>query len=341
MNEFIKLAALEMENSRDVIKTASVIRLLKNKLLSLFDSEKAGKISKMLDTTSTIKPKLVETYKLIKKVENAINDLDIDDYNATIEELKTKVNELDKTISGLNVFLPDLEEKEEGKEDNKEPIKKEKKEDSPKEEEAKKESTEDKTLSKPEREPPPYVSPGTKREREEKYPIGKESYDDVHTLSELKITANDIILPTDTEMVFKSSWAYIVRPPSDPVESKYLLLEQDKVTLDMIKQTFYNKIPYMDIERITGRELNAVDHPRFGKKGKQKPGLLEVIIKSDKYQLPSPADNWHMLMVFYLVDARKAVNDPFKFKLYRQYVVNATDDTTGKTYVGKEKKVKK
>ena len=94
MNNIIKLASIELNKSNDVIKTAGVLRMLKNRFLSLFDPEMSKDVNQMLETTNNIKPLLTETYKIIKKIEEAINDLDVRDYNANIEALKTKLNGL-------------------------------------------------------------------------------------------------------------------------------------------------------------------------------------------------------------------------------------------------------
>ena len=321
MNNLIKLASIELDKPDDIVRTAGILRMLKNKFLSMFDNERAEKVNNMLDTTTNIKPLLTQTYRTIKKIENAINDLDLDDYNANINLLKQNLNELNEAIKNANEILPKGEDK------NIEEVK-QKEEKLPA---AKSITVEEK---KPERKDGAGVNLlNYKRERTE-LPDGAVIYKGIKTLSELGVTSKDILSNTEVGRQFKSSWAHTVRPKTDE-ESQKLNEDQSKLSEDDIAKIFYSKIPEMQITQLKGREINSIDDPRFGKKGTPKPGYMEVVVVSPVLQLPAPINFWKIKMKFFLIDKRAKADDPLKFKIYRQYVIAAIDDSRDETYLGK------
>ncbi len=119
MNELIKTAA--NNDYKNLIKTAGILRMLKNKIKSMFDADSALKAEELVKKTEKIKPLLADTYRLIKKIENAINDFEIEEYETNIILLKEKVNTLN---TELNKVSESTENQEEAKETI--PIKKDK-----------------------------------------------------------------------------------------------------------------------------------------------------------------------------------------------------------------------
>jgi len=175
---------------------------------------------------------------------------------------------------------------------------------------------------------------GIKRIREKELPKGAEIYQGKSTLSELGITKNDIKINKNIKQFF-SSWAFMFRPSSEEFEDLKLLEEQKSLSIDEIYRLFYDKIPEMKIARVIPREQSALDDPQFGPKGTKKPGYMEIVVESALTQLIAPLDKWKLKMVFYLVDNRKNESDPLKYTLYRQYVVAAFNEETGKSFIAK------
>ncbi|HUV85247.1 MAG TPA: hypothetical protein VMV86_06010, partial [Methanosarcinales archaeon] len=117
MNNFLKTASQELE-SNDILKTASILRRLKNKFLNLFDSKRREEVDKLLNKTQSVKPLLGNTYKKIKEIESSINDLDVESYDRNISELKELVSKLNtemSTLEGAAEILAEEEVKTESK----------------------------------------------------------------------------------------------------------------------------------------------------------------------------------------------------------------------------------
>ena len=322
MNNIIKLASIELNKSNDVVKTAGVLRMLKNKFLSLFDNEMSKNVDQMLETTNNIKPLLSETYKVIKKIEESINDLDVRDYNTNIEILKIKLNELNDAIKNTNEIMP-KDEALKSEIENSDVV-----------------SEVEQKLSEKQKEEPDGSGVNLLQYKREyaNLPEGAAIYKGIKTLSELGVKSQDILPNKNTLRAFMSSWSDAVNPKTSE-EGKELLEDQNKISEQDIINIFYNKIPEMAITQIKGREINSVDDTRFGKKGTPKPGYLEVIVVGPVLPLPPPIDYWKLKMKFWLIDTRKKADDPLKFKIYRQLVIAAMNDSKDETYLGKKEKV--
>lgn len=99
MFDLIKLAKkLDDDN---IIVTAGILRLLKNKIVQLFNPGEAEKAAQILEATKEIKPVLSEVYDYASKVEKAISDLAVDDYNENILYLKDRVNYLNMLLGRI------------------------------------------------------------------------------------------------------------------------------------------------------------------------------------------------------------------------------------------------
>lgn len=92
MFEIVKLA--NKINSEDIVATAGILSLLKNKIVQLFNPEEAQKAAKILEATKELKPVLSDVYEYAGKVEKAISDASVEDYNSNILYLKDRVNHL-------------------------------------------------------------------------------------------------------------------------------------------------------------------------------------------------------------------------------------------------------
>ena len=332
MNNIFKIAAITLNRSdnADVIKTAGILRMLKNKILSMFDSEQARETADLLKTTTSIKPLLSETFQLIKKVESAINDLDIADYNANIDQLKMKISDLNEKIQTLDTQTQKAQE--ESLKENEEVIVPEPKSDLEKEigkVVAPETKSESEAISKDKDKDSKSII--NKKRRRADLPEGKSIYDGVETLSELGVTAADIKPNLAPITPITASWASENRSKLTDESIQDLLKDQDKLTIDNLIKTFYDKIPSMkiDVKSIKGRELQ--DDETKGIVGEKKPGYLELRIVSDLETLQPPLDNWKFKMVFYLVDKREKVDDPLKYIMYRKFIVAAYDKNNDKT----------
>lgn len=354
MNNLIKLASFELGNhSQDVIKTAGILRMLKNKLLQLFDKQKAAEAAKMVSTTTNMKPLLRETYMAIKDIESAINDLDINSYNENINKLKSKLSELGNVV---NAFDKVSEPKGEGagikpevggagytppKEETPPPsaaaaAKREealKREDIPIEPIKPIESAAPSIAAPvapsavaPSPPPKPSSTPaerhgGKRSGRIERAPLSDEDkklYAGKNTLSELGVTINDINISEENYRAFSAYWAGIYNKVA-PKELLELFNIQQKVTNENIKDAIYSQIPHMKIDRVLGRSLNA--------DGDKKSGILELKLVSDLLPLKPPVDNIKIRLAIVLVEMYRK-----SFNIFTQTILAIYDSNTGKTY---------
>ncbi|MFZ4795905.1 MAG: hypothetical protein ACOYMA_00330 [Bacteroidia bacterium] len=304
-NNIIKLASIELNKSNDIIKTAGILRLLKNKLFNLFDSDKSQKVSRMISYTGSIKPLLNQTYKLIKDIESSIDDLDVDTYNTNIELLKQKVNELNNELNKLNKSL-DEDVKVSESEKQRSAI----------------ESGEAGRLtgsSIRERER------GRQRPREPSLPEGAAMYDGINNLAELGVKKDDIIEGKNLQK-FIDSWNQHLKVTRISGEKKGDIHKKQKaLNIFDIKSLFYDKIPYMKIIDVLPRELDSTDNSVFGRPGERKPGYCEINVESDLTELPKPLNNWQLKVLFRLVDQRNNTNDTLKYTIYLQKVIRAIE----------------
>ena len=150
MNQIIKTAANNDYN--DLIKTAGMLRMLKNKIKSMFDADSALKAEELVKKTETIKPLLADTYRLIKKIEDAINDFEVEEYETNISLLKEKVNTLNSALNKISNEAKEIEPQEQ----------------------------QEQKVSK------------KNRQREKGLPEGADLYKNAKTLAELGVSYNDI-----------------------------------------------------------------------------------------------------------------------------------------------------
>lgn len=317
MNNLIKLASVQLNKSTDIIRVAGILRLLKNKLFMLFDPDLARDVNKMLDSTNGIKHQLYDTYKSIKKVEDAINDLDIVEYNVNIDELKSKLNELNEAIKNVKEIIPEQDsDKNAEQQDESQDVDiglvelpvTEKKEDVVKKREEKARGS----LVGVPREYAPL-------------PDGAKIYEGKTTLSQLGVTANDIKSNVNVRQM-PASWALVAMPQTQEDQKELLSLQDALLDQDYVKKAFYNKIPNMRIEKIQGREINVVSD-QYGNKGDKKPGYMEVVVVGDYEKLPEPLNDWRLKPKFVLVDLRQKPDDPLKYVIYRKYILKADKET--------------
>lgn len=253
MNNIIKLANIQLSKSPDdVIKIAGLLRFLKNKIRSMFDSEMAQDAAKLVTTTANIKPFLSQTYKSIAKIESAIDDLDIDSYKANVEELKINIAQLNDKIKDLDQFMLDSDQEtqisgdvSETPSNTNEPV------------------VENRSSNS-------FVNLLKYPRERAKVPDDIETYKGIQTLSQLGVTADDIRVNEGNMRAMFASWALVVNKSSAEAGEE-LLKEQEQVTFDNFKKSIYDKIPEMRIEKILGRELTVIDDPKYGQKGTKKP----------------------------------------------------------------------
>lgn len=96
MRNIIKLA--KTNDYKNIVVTAGILRMLKNKIVQLFNDDEARKASEMLIATKEIKPALSEVYEYAEKVEKAISDLDANDYNRNVLYLKDRISNLNRLL---------------------------------------------------------------------------------------------------------------------------------------------------------------------------------------------------------------------------------------------------
>ena len=310
-NNIIKLASIELNKSNDIIKTAGILRLLKNKLFNLFDSDKSQKVSRMINYTGSSKPLLNQTYKLIKDIESSIDDLDVDTYNTNIDLLKQKVDELNNELQKLNKSLDEdvkVSEAERVKQESGLPSGSEGS------------SSEGDSTYLRRRERP----------RELKLPEGAKIYEGKTKLSDLDVKKEDIIGGKNVGK-FITSWFHIVARDFTQEQKSKLSEQQNLLTLSDLNTLFYNKIPDMKIIKVKTRELVTSNRaPLYGTTGDPKPGYCEITVESELTQLEGKLNNWKLKVIFTLVDQRKKINDELKYTIYLQRVVIANNEDTKK-----------
>jgi len=370
-NDIIKIAAIQLKKPNDIVKTAGILRMLKNKIWSLFNSDQARDVQKMVDQTSNIKPLLGEAYKLIKKTEAAINDLDLADYNTNIGLLKEKITELNDALNAFEMLAPEMP-KQEG-----EPPKKDEEKIPPKEPGQKEENppVNEKELSKPpteigekqketiealknlpnekekapeaEKKPPEIakIDPSTpigkidltkapRIRAKEFFPGAKETYEGIETLSQLGVGKDDIIINRAGPKDLFASFAEVATVYGG--ENAEAIIDMHvKIGEEGMKKVFYDKIPFMKIEKVDKRELRPSGEP--------KSGFAEVRVVSDFEPLPEPYSYYKVKAAFRLVDTRTKADDPLKLVIYTQNIFAVRNEKTEQTYVKQvgKKKMKK
>jgi hypothetical protein len=299
MHNLLKLASEQLDKSSNIIKTAAILRKLKNKILNLFDSSRREKVQELLNKSDQTKPLLAEIYSLIKKLESSIEDLDLEDYDDTVKELKSKIIELNSKLNDVK-GLAETSIKEEPKE--------------------------------PEKIEEDWKSSKRKRtKKDEEFKQKKSIYTGISSLSQLNVNSSNIVENKIGPKGIYSSWGFVnfAKTGSDP---KALIELQSGLKDDDIRRLFYTDIPNYKIISISPREVAYKDDPSKGwKAGDKKPGSLEIKVQSPIKSLPSPANNWKLSVVFILVDMYGEPTKKGNYRMYRQLVVYAKDEGTGKT----------
>jgi hypothetical protein len=312
MNNLLKTASQEL-SSNDIIKTASILRKLKNKFLNLFDSQRRDDVEKLLNKTQSIKPLLGDTYKKIKEIEESINDLDVDSYNKNISELKELISKLDKEMSKLDTDTIKNEE-----------LKTEK-------------TTNQKSPAKGGRArsdfPQDYIS-----KYYEKDGIKLKTLQEVGANIGVDIKFGTNIVPTrNFLMPFFSNMAqmmfvgnaplkdvsYPIKPQQYNISSEEFLELEKQVSKSELERILYEAMPTFPIKGIFGRELRT--------SGEKKQGIVEIKLSPTEggwIKLPQPMENYVVKIDFILVDKGDPAQ-PYNYQLYRQ-TVQAVKELYGK-----------
>jgi len=315
MHNLLKLASEQLDKSSNIIKTAGILRKLKNKILNLFDSSRRQKVEELLNKSEQTKPLLAEIYSLIKELESSIEDFDLEAYDYTVKELKSKITDLSSKLNDVK-NIAETTIKEEAKTFTEE-IPEKVINEIPKD----KESEEDWKSSKRKRMP----------KKDESFKEKKSIYTGISSLSQLNVNSSNIVENKIGPKGIYSSWGFVnfAKTGSDP---KALIELQQGLKDDDIRRLFYTDIPNYKITSISPRELAYKDDPSKGwKAGDKKPGSLEVRVQSPIKSLPDPANNWKLSVVFILVDMYGEPTKKGNYRIYRQLVVYAKDESTGKT----------
>ncbi len=324
MDNILKIAENELKSSNDIIKTAAILRRLKNKLLRLFDGEQREQAEQLLDKTIHIKPLLADTYKVMRLVEEAIKDLDLDSYNTNVDELRRLVSELgnsldevEYTTTGAAAPIPETTPTTRVPSETPATPKEQKKYDI------------DWIKRKRQRieTPTDYVDKYYKIDGK----LAKNLKEVGQNLG-VNIQFGVNILPNREGLkpIFYTMAAVIfagnIAPGNEvnvknklggtsfEVDPKDLSELQDKVSLQAMEDIFYKEMPTFPIVGVLGREK--------GKEGKQKLGAAELkLIPTENgwVRLPNPLDTWLVRLEFYLVDLGDPTQ-PGNYKIYRQTV---------------------
>lgn len=323
MNNLIKFASIEINKSNDIIRTAGILRMLKNKLYKLFDPEKAKDIEKMLSGTTDIKSQLVDTYRTIKNIESAINDLDVVEYNANLDELKSKLNLLNDALKNVDKVMPEVSD--EAKEMYKSTETFEEKAEEAKSVE--KEQKQEKIVKAPEMDigivekgVPGKAATLKNRIYTEKPDWAMEIYKGAKVLADIGVKSADIKPNKNTKQML-ASWALNVIPKNEE-EAQELIKAQDLAqNPEFMKKAFFDKIPNMKITKINGREMWTSE---VHTKPTAKRGCLEISVVGNLESLPAPLENWGLLPKFILVDNREKPGDALNYTIYRQYILQSS-----------------
>lgn len=319
---FIRKTAIELNAYGDnIVKTAGILRQLKNKILNFFSSERQEEANKLINSTAEIKPLLVDTMAIIKNIESSINDLDVESYDMFLDELKQKITELSSKLSDVTAIR--FSENEEQKISNKPP----------------ESSREGSSAESPVSQSPTNVKrwQDYKREfakRDESY-VQKYYYDNDQKLDTLeKVGAKigkDIRYPNyirgnviNVTQIF-ASWALQNFTKDGFLSDEELLKMQNSITKNQIEDLFYSKMHEWKIRRILGPEM---DFKKDNKEPKKHQKLNIEIAPTSPIALPAPFDNWLLQPVFYVED-RGDPEKPGNFVIYRQYIIKVKNTLNG------------
>jgi len=291
MLEIIKIAN-DLKLSNDIIVTAGILSRLKNKIVNFFSGYKREQTKKMIEQTDELKPKLVETYDVIRNVEEAINDLDVKKYEQEMKNLEPKIKELSNVVKKMQALTNEPRYRSE--------------------------------IS------PDYIQNYMVNDKlyDTLYDFGKQF--DVNLEYGTNIIGNRTglksIFTAWAANVFvgklrpketgRTSPGQFEKEHDDPMEFSNM---QDQISENEMEKAIYENIPHYKIKSVKPREFRVVDGKNTGIK---KRGEVEVFLTSDWITMPSPAENWKLKINFVIVDN----GDPKKtnnFIIYRQWVVGS------------------
>jgi len=310
MLEIIKISN-QIKKSNDILITAGLLTKLKNKILFIFNKDKKDQAQSMIEQTTELKPKLVETYELIKNIEKSIDNLDVDKYEFEINNLQFKVDDLSDTIKKI-VSLTNEEESE---------IQDSKKEPS---------SLPDKTRHRW------HFPDDSEQNYNNKYYKDGKLYKNLNEFGkqfgvDIQYGPNIVASKTGVKSLF-ASWATFVftgsfkKQPDAPGSLEEFKEEyddpkkfsdlQDRIPENEMGNAFYKNLSFYDIIAIEPRET-VVSNDEIKKKGE-----IEVFLISPWISPPAPLNNWKLKAKFVIVDN----GDPTKlnnFIIYRQWIIEA------------------
>lgn len=301
MLELIKIAE-DIKNSNDIIVTAGFLSKLKNKILSLFNRGKRKEVEDMVESTSELKPKLVETYNTIRKIETAIDDLDVASYENNIADLQPKIDDLSETIKKIVAL-----------------------------------TNQPRTRGTLGSYSNLYYKSGDGRGKlyDNLNEFGKQFGVDIVYGKNIAPNRNGVktIFMSWATAIFAGKLRDVETGSFSPgefeeehIDPKAFSDLQDKVPENEMIDAFYKNLPYYKISSIKPRENKIIDNENSNVK---KSGEVEVFITSPWIAVPFPANNWRLKVNFVIVDN----GDPRKqnnFIIYRQWVVGVKKVTDAK-----------
>jgi len=288
MHEIVKIAE-EIKRTNDIVVTAGFLSRLKNKILSLFDKSKRENVEEMIEETSDLKPKLVDTYDTIRSVEKAIDDLDVDKYEEEIMKLQPKIDALSETVKKIRAL-----------------------------------TNEPRYRAQPESYIQRYKKDGVHYKNLSDF--GKQFGVDIQYGTNIVGNRSGVksLFTSWAAAVFTGklrnkptgefSTDEFSKEHEDPMAFSDL---QDKVTEESMIDAFYKNLPYYDIQSVKPRETRIVDSKDTQVK---KAGSVEVFLISPWISVPKPADNWKLKVSFVIVDNGNPTQNN-NFIIYRQWVV--------------------
>jgi hypothetical protein len=290
MLELIKIAN-EINPSNNIIVNAGLLSRLKNKILSLFNLDRRKEVESMVEQTSELKPKLVDTYNSIKNVEDAINDLDVPRYESEINNLQPKIDDLTSTVKKIKALSNEPRYRAEFT-DYKEK----------------------------------YYNNNVLYSNLHEF--GKQFGVSIKYGVNIKPSSTGVksIFTSWAAQVFAgklrqeptgtTSPGEFEEEHIDPIKFSNL---QDSIPESEMEKAFYSNLPFYKIKKIEPRETRIIEGKNTGiKKG----GEVEVFITSPWIKVPSPGDKWRLKVNYVIVDK----GNPEKqnnFIIYRQWVIGA------------------
>jgi len=355
MNEFTKLA-FELKISRDMVKTAGILRKLKNKLFNMFNPERREKTQELMERTNPLKELLPRTYKAIRNIEESINDLDLEGYERNVEDLKSLVGELGSTLNLVEDSATEAIEEKPQEDSSNLDISSDTAEEPAGETVAESSGSsgliETEKSDRKERGSSAGHLPERKRfELPEDYVSTYYKDDNGALLDNLKEVGKKLgtdikfgtnIIPTKEglkplySLMAKILFVGMIKPGNvagkktvdrvakEPIDPKEFLNKQISIDDELMEAMFYEQMPNFKILKVVGRELDGNEN----KKG----GHVEVMVSpqsNGKWQrLPPPMDDYEIMIQFTLVDK----GDPSakgNYQIYRQ-TTNAVRNVSNK-----------